>query len=120
MQDERRQDIRIDTALEAEYWAKGSSAGAGRGTVRDFSRGGLRFLFPKPVRKGETVDLTMTVPGDNVPVFATAEVMWAASERDRESTETGLKLLSIRPLDLSRLMDFVYSKWLGGRAASES
>ena len=102
--------MRIEADLEAEYWAKGPSMGAGSARVRDFSREGLGVLFPKPVERGEHVDLTVKVPGDNVPIFATAEVTWT----DPKEMGAGLRFVSIKPLDLARLLDFVYSRWLGG------
>ena len=112
---ERRKYMRISTRLEAEYWAKGPSMMAGHAQVRDFSREGLGALFPKPIGRGEHVDLTFKVPGDNVPIFATGEVTWIQPEQDRaEKTEAGLRLTAIKPLDLARLLDYVYSQWLGG------
>lgn len=111
---ERRKFMRIEADLEAEYWAKGPSMGSGGSArVKDFSREGLGVLFPKRVEKGEHVDLTVKVPGDNVPIFATAEVTWTDLE-EKQGVEAGLKFVSIKPLDLARLLDFVYSRWLGG------
>ncbi len=110
---ERRKFMRIEADLEAEYWAKGPSMGTGSARVRDFSREGLGILFPKPVERGEHVDLTVKVPGDNVPIFATAEVTWT-DLADQKETGAGLRFVSIKPLDLARLLDFVYSRWLGG------
>ena len=112
---ERRKYMRISTTLEAEYWAKGPSMIAGHAQVRDFSREGLGAIFPKPVECGEHVDLTFRVPGDNVPIFATGEVAWAQLEKDRAvGIDAGLRLTAIKPLDLARLLDYVYSQWLGG------
>lgn len=113
---ERRKFMRIATEMQAEYWAKGPSMAAGHGHVRDFSREGLGMLFPKPVGRGEHVDLTFKVPGDNVPIFATAEVTWTEVLADQQqgAVNAGLKILSIKPLDLARVLDFVYSRWLGG------
>ena len=71
---ERRKLMRISADLETEYWAKGPSMISGQARVRDFSREGLGILFPKPVRQGEHVDITLKVPGDNIPIFATTEV----------------------------------------------
>ena len=109
---ERRKYLRIGADLKAEFWAKGPSMIGGQAQVRDFSREGLGVQFSKPVSLGEHVDLTMKVPGDNIPIFATAEVTWA-QEEDPAATGAGLKFLSIKPLDLARLLDFVYSCWLG-------
>ncbi len=111
---ERRKFMRISTALEVNYWAKGPSMISGQAKVRDFSRQGLGMIFSHSVQRGEHVDLTLKVPGDNVPIFATAEVAWAQSEKNPTDGGAGLKLLSIKPLDLARLLDFVYSRWLGG------
>ena len=110
---ERRKFMRIETDLEAEYWAKGPSQAGGAAQVKDFSREGLGVLFPKPVERGEHVDLTVKVPGDNMPIFATAEVTWTDLS-ESQGTGAGLRFISIKPLDLARLLDFVYSRWLGG------
>ena len=109
---ERRRFMRFNTMLEAEYWAKGPSMASGQARIRDFSREGIRMIFPQPVQMGEHVDLTMRVPGDNIPIFATGAVAWIQSGKNI-GADAGLRLLSIKPLDLARLLDFVYSKWLG-------
>ena len=111
MRTERRKFLRIETELDTEYWAKGPTMASGQAQVRDFSREGLRVFFPRSVSRGEHVDLTRRVPGDNIPIFATAEVAWAQPEG--ATVGAGLKFLSIKPLDLARLLDFVYSRWLG-------
>ena len=112
---ERRKFMRISTEMEAEYWAKGPSMMTGQAQIRDFSREGVGMWFPQPVGKGEHVDLTFKVPGDNIPVFATAEVTWSDDSPQKDGkVGAGLRILSIKPLDLARLLDFVYSRWLGG------
>lgn len=112
---ERRKFMRIATEnLQADYWAKGPSMMTGQAQVRDFCREGLRIALQDPVHQGEHVDLTFKVPGDNVPIFATAEVAWAEVAKDPPGTGAGLKFISIKALDLARLLDFVYSQWLGG------
>lgn len=110
---ERRKLLRITTEFDGEYWAKGPSMTSGQVQIRDFSRDGLGVSFPKPVCQGEHVDITLKVPGDNVPVFASAEVAWSEESAGPEGTGAGLKFLSINPLDLARLLDHVYSHWLG-------
>ena len=109
---ERRKFMRIEADLEAQYRAKGPTMGSGSARVRDFSREGLGVFFPKPVEQGEHVDLTVKVPGDNVPIFATAEVTWTELT-EKQETGAGLRFVNIKPLDLARLLDFVYSRWLG-------
>lgn len=111
---ERRKFLRIEAEMEADFWAKGPSMISGRARVLNFCREGLGVLFSGMVGRGEHVDLTMRVPGDNVPILATAQVAWTDEDRGGEAgLSAGLRFVSIKPLDLARLLDFVYSRWLG-------
>lgn len=110
---ERRRFMRFNTSLKAEYWAKGPSMLSGETDIRDFCREGVRVHLPKPVARGEHVDLSLKVPGDNIPIFATGEVAWTRESSVEFGSDVGLRLRSIAPLDLARLLDFVYAKWLG-------
>lgn len=47
-----------------------------------------------------------------MPIFATAEVAWSKLEESPRAG-AGLRFVSIKPLDLARLLDFIYSRWLG-------
>lgn len=112
---ERRKFMRIGTELMADFFAKGPSMVSGQANVRDFSREGLGVMFHGMIHKGEHVDLTLKVPGDGTPILATGEITWAQPIQQEHQMGGGLKFLTIKPLDLARLLDFVYSRWLGGR-----
>ena len=114
---ERRRFMRIGTQLKADFFAKGASMASGEAQIQNFSREGLGVLFHGPIRKGEHVDLTLKLPGDNTPILATGEVTWTqpSGEKSQSRMGAGLKFRSIKPLDLARLLDFVYSRWLGVR-----
>ena len=114
MTKERRKFMRIATNLEAGYWAKGPSMNTGQGEVFNFSREGVGIVLPADVEPGEHVDLTFKVPGDNIPIFATTTVAWRYPSKKESRFGVGLRFHSIKPLDLARLLDFVYSQWLGG------
>ena len=115
---ERRKFMRIGTELDAVYRAKGSSMSSGQAQIRDFCREGLGVWFYGMVKKGEHVDLTLKVPGDNTPILATGEMTWIQAQKTPQRVGGGLKFLAINPLDLARLLDFVYSRWLGVREGS--
>jgi c-di-GMP-binding flagellar brake protein YcgR len=110
---ERRKFLRIATSLEAVYWAKGPSMATGQAQVKNFSREGVGVLLPQSVEQGEYLDLTFKVPGDQIPILATGQVAWASASKDQTGVGAGLKFRSIKPLDLARLLDFVYARWLG-------
>lgn len=117
---ERRKFMRISTTLQTEFWAKGPTMAMGEAQIRDFSREGLGLMLSQSVRQGEHMDLTLRVPGDKIPIFATAEVAWSQPVKDQTGIGAGLHFLEIKPLDLARLLDYVYSKWLGNVRASLS
>ena len=51
----------------------------------------------------------MTVPGDNLPVFATGRVAWA------DGLEAGVRLTKISQRDRTRVLEYVYKEWLKTR-----
>jgi len=104
---ERRRFMRFRANLEADYQARGSSSAAGRAQVQDFSREGMRVAVPHPLSAGERVEFTMQVPGDAVPIVAMGEVAWAVA------SGIGIRFRQIKPLDLARMLDYLYARWLG-------
>ncbi len=112
---ERRKFMRLGTQLKADFFAKGPSMASGEAYIQNFCREGLGVLFHQAIQKGEHVDLTLKIPGDNAPILATGKVAWAQPSQEKNRIGAGLKFLSIKPLDLARLLDFVYSRWLGAR-----
>lgn len=69
-----RRDRRLPLRAVAEL-----SFGAGRWSViaEDFHAGGCQLLAPLPLRRGETVWLTLALPGEERLVEASATVAWA-------------------------------------------
>lgn len=108
---ERRRYMRFRAELDADYWASGASSGtAGRARVQDISREGMRVALAAPLPAGEQVEFTLQVPGDNIPIFATGEVTWAAEEGP--AAGAGIRFRRIKPLDLARVLDYLYALWL--------
>jgi c-di-GMP-binding flagellar brake protein YcgR len=110
---ERRKFMRFDAALNASYEVA-KDAGRGRSVVKNLSREGVQILADRELAKGTEVGLHMNVPGDNVPVYASAQVAWS-SRRESGSGPvfaTGMKFITIDRYDKARLLDYVYSQWL--------
>lgn len=111
---ERRKFLRFDTALNAiceivsEQWKAVSK-------IENISKEGALLLMPKTLEQGSELKLSMDVPGDNVPIFASCKVAWQSTPRKREenaSYETGVKFTEIDNHDRGRLLEFIYSQWL--------
>ena len=108
---ERRRYLRFSADLEVLYWAAGAAAVAGRARVRDVSRQGVCVASPALLPRGESMEMTFHMPGDNVPVFATGQIVWAAP--GASAPTAGIRFVTIKPLDLARLLDYSYARWLG-------
>jgi len=111
---ERRRFLRFETALNAlceivcEKLRKPSK-------IRNISKDGALVVLDRPLREGDEINLSMDVPGDNVPIFASCQVAWQRWSRDYDKSsvyETGVKFTKINSPDRGRLLEYIYSQWL--------
>jgi len=109
---ERRKFLRFETALNALCdIAKGKYKASSK--VKNISKEGALVLLEKPLREGDEIDLSMDVPGDNVPIFASCEVAWQrANLKDDRYYETGVRFKRIDGADKGRLLEYIYLQWL--------
>lgn len=107
---ERRKFLRFETALNAlcdivsEKWKAHYK-------VKNISKEGALLLLDKKLRSGEMINLSVDVPGDNMPIFASAEVAWQRG-LDEHSYETGVRFIKIDNSDKGRLFEYIYLQWL--------
>ncbi len=111
---ERRRFLRFETAINAiceivsDKWKASSK-------VKNISKDGALLVLPKPLKQGEEINLSMDVPGDNVPIFASCQVAWQkepAPSRKENLYETGVKFTKMDNLDKGRLLEYIYTQWL--------
>lgn len=109
---ERRKFLRFETALNALCdIAKGKQKASSK--VKNISKEGALVLLEKPLREGDEIDLSMDVPGDNVPIFASCEVAWQKARlKDDRYYETGVRFKRIDGSDKGRLLEYIYLQWL--------
>ena len=103
---ERRKYLRFSAPLDVEYKTLALNPIFGKALVKDLSREGLRFGIKQNVPVGTPVQIALSVPGDNLPVFATGKVAWA------DGLDAGIKLTKISRTDRARMLEYVYSEWL--------
>jgi c-di-GMP-binding flagellar brake protein YcgR len=106
---ERRKFLRFETALNALCDIFGSKT---RTKVKNISKEGALILLDKPLEEGSELKLSMDVPGDNVPVFASCKVAWQKNYNDRSEYETGVRFTSLGSADRGRLLEYIYLEWL--------
>lgn len=108
---ERRRFLRFQTALSAICDIVTEKRKASY-KVKNISKEGALLVLDKRLREGEPLNLTMDVPGDNVPIFASCEVAWQKGPLEGNAYETGVRFTKIDNLDRNRLLEFIYLQWL--------
>lgn len=111
---EKRRFLRFGTALSAicetvsEKWREASK-------IKNISKDGALLVLTKPLNAGCEIKLSMDVPGDNVPIFASCQVAWQKKPgrfHKDASYETGVKFTDMDNHNRARLLDYVYTLWL--------
>lgn len=108
---ERRKFLRFETALNAICDIV-SERTKGSYKVRNISKEGALIVVDKPLKEGAEINLSMDVPGDNVPIFASCEVAWQKTALREKLYETGVRFKKIDGSDKGRLLEYIYLQWL--------
>ena len=108
---ERRKFLRFETALKAlcEIVQNKSRLSS---HVKNISKEGALLVTEKPIFQGSELNLSIDVPGDNVPIFASCEVAWQKEQGGDHLYETGVRFTHINNLDRGRLLEHIYTQWL--------
>ena len=110
---ERRRFVRFDTILNA-------LCEIGRGIKRTYeihniSKEGALLILDTPLSQGSEINLSMDVPGDNVPIFVSCSVAWQKDEKrakEKSKYETGVKFTKIDGFDKGRFLEYIYTEWI--------
>ena len=103
---ERRKFLRFEAPLDLEYRTLTLNPIFGKALAKDLSREGVRMGVKQSIPLGTPVEICMSVPGDNLPVFATGKVAWA------DGLDAGVRLTKISQNDRTRVLEYVYREWL--------
>jgi Tfp pilus assembly protein PilZ len=108
---ERRRFLRFETALNALCEIVSDKRKASY-KVKNISSEGALVLSDKRFGCGAEINMSMDVPGDNVPIFAACQVAWQDSLNHSGPYETGLRFTKIDNSDKGRLLEYTYLQWL--------
>lgn len=108
---ERRKFLRFETALSA-FCDIISEKCKSTYAVKNISKEGALLVIDKKLRDGAEIKLSMDVPGDNVPIFASCEVAWQKETNASNTYETGVRFTNINSVDKGRLLEYIYLQWL--------
>ncbi|MFH1847477.1 MAG: PilZ domain-containing protein [Candidatus Omnitrophota bacterium] len=81
--------------------------------INNFSKEGIGIIGKHSFKQGESLELEMTIPGDNVPVVLEGEVAWASDPvSDSSQYKGGIKFKKISNDDKSRILEYIYQEWI--------
>ena len=81
--------------------------------VDNFSREGLGILSEDEIPEGENVEIELLIPGDNIPVIVSGEIAWTTKiNAESEKYKSGVKFKTIDNSDRSRILHYIYEKWM--------
>jgi hypothetical protein len=107
---EKRKYMRFNVIIEA-LCRRGDSKK--RLKINNFSKEGVGVLSHDTLTPGEDLEIEMTIPGDNVPVFLGGEVTWtSAPVQDSCHYRGGIRFKDIKNEDKSRLLEYLYNRWI--------
>jgi len=107
---EKRKYMRFNVVMDAVCRTGGMMK---KLRVKDFCREGLGIQSTDPIAAGEPVEVEVMIPGDNVPVMFQGEVSWAADPGPSEGGHKGgIKIKNITNHDRSRILEYIYEKWI--------
>ena len=115
---EKRNYMRFNVLMDAFF---GKNSDRKRVTVKNFSRDGLGVTSSENIREGENVEIEMMIPGDNIPVIVTGEIAWTIPQKSGSNGhEGGVKIKVINNADRSRILNYIYSKWMKVKTGGET
>ena len=110
---ERRKFLRFAAELDVEYRMLGKRLAEGNAISRNLSRDGIGIMANQAFPQSGDVELKVNIPGDNVPIFATGNIVWVRTVKSNKSAaDVGIRFVKIDGFDRSRILEFVYDKWL--------
>ena len=108
---EKRKFLRFETAINAlcdivsEQWKA-------RYKIANISKEGALVLLDKKMKAGDEIRLSLDVPGDNVPVFASGQVAWQRESNSTNMFDTGIQFTNMDSSNKGRLLEYIYTQWL--------
>ena len=107
---EKRKYMRFNVLMDA---VSRTSGVVRKLKVNNFSREGVGLISRGVLKEGEEVAIEMMIPGDNVPVVLSGRIAWAAGPVSDDSLHRGgLKFDNVSNHDRSRILEYIYQKWI--------
>ena len=106
MIEERRKYIRLTTDIKFTYRLEGAKATVDRSVTKNISPGGIRALVNKRIKKGNRLELNISVPKVKKSIFAIGKVIWLADEK-ADKIDVGIKFEEIDADIKNKFLEYI-------------
>jgi phosphopantetheine adenylyltransferase len=107
--EERRKYPRYICSKDRKFVAVYENTDRLIGEVRDFSRQGMCFSSPDPLREKEDIKIVLQMSGLKNKIPATIEIVWVKPQSS--ISVYGARLVKISPASKFDIMDLLYHDW---------
>ncbi len=103
---ERRRFLRFDCSLKVCYATPGIASVEGNTLAKNISRGGVRLLVSRMIKRGDRLHLKIFTPDKNEAVDAVGKVRWVNEGLATYSplVDAGLQFTNIKPTEVDQLL----------------
>ncbi|MBD3379708.1 MAG: hypothetical protein GF408_04515 [Candidatus Omnitrophica bacterium] len=78
--------------------------------INDISSDGIGIKINKRLTRGDSIELEVLLPGDDIPMFVHGEVAWICRDKTREGIyDAGISLVKFHRHDRTRLVKYLHS-----------
>jgi c-di-GMP-binding flagellar brake protein YcgR len=115
---ENRKFIRLRAPLPVEYRLikKHKRQKSMTSMIHNISVGGLSLALKESARQGDIIEVSIGVPHLEDPVLVVGDVIWHRLAKDKDQHvfhQAGLRFRDVDPIDLHKILDYVYSVAIG-------
>lgn len=118
---ERRQNVRLETAVNVEYDVLKSPI-EGICQTKNVSTGGLKLPIDAELEEGTLLEVKLHLTHEELPIYATGEVVWIreANKSWEGKYDIGIRFAKIDDLDKNRILALIYNSWVNNEKAAAS
>ena len=80
--------------------------------IQDISCSGIKICTDERLIKGDSIDLEIIVPEDDIPMFVGGEVAWVIKDMKLDNTyNAGVRLTNVNECDKKRLIKYIHKNF---------
>jgi len=107
MTSEQRDQTRYNVFLSPPSCLNSDSEGT-KIDIQDISCSGIKICTNERLIKGDSINLEIIVPEDDIPMFVGGEVSWVIRDTDVDNTyNAGVSLTRVNECDKKRLVKYI-------------